>query len=534
MVNIQKVDNVIKFTFTDSDFYLYGTGSISVPLNSLSLYIDESDMITYKKANSNDIFVSVPIDETNFSSKSDVIDFYKENMVGSTGGGSEDAFTDVSYDSSAHTINFYNENGDEVATLDATAFIKDGMVDSVAIDNGYLVITFNVDAGKETIRIPLTDIFPADYYYTKSDVDLLLTDYQPVSGLSAVTLSTFVNDANFVTESEVDEKTTICEYDGWYETSGAFLQGQWYAIEVTSTNPVYGTFYFRIALGGVFFSLGVKAVNNVIAFTDGGGTVIDRPSFISSDSYYDSAEKKFYVYLNDNYIDNVPNTQGYALRLATTKNCESIKDYAEGLSESISSYSGDISTISGDVSTISTALATLSGKVDTNEEVVSRSLNLLNSTKQDTLVAGENITISGNTISATVGEIPTKLSELENDCGFVTSSVTDSLSGIIEQNELIVASSLVDLDNRKIDASAVTDYSTEISAINASLSALNASISALSASVDTKEEVISIALNSLNTRLGGLTLLKITQTDYENLAVKDENTLYVVIPDQNP
>ena len=179
-------------------------------------------------------------------------------------------------------------------------------------------------------------------------------------------------------------------------------------------------------------------------------------------------------------------------------------------------------------------LATLSGEVDTNEEVTSRSLNLLNDelqNKQDTLIAGSGITIENNVISSTGGEIPTKLSELENDCGFVSSSVTDAISSTIEQNELIVASSLVDLDERKIDASAVTDYSTEIAQIQSAISAINQSISGINQTIDTKEEVIAIALNDLNTRLGGLSFVKISQTDYDDLVVKDADTVYIVIPD---
>lgn len=61
-----------------------------------------------------------------------------------------------------------------LAEIDATAFIKDGMVDSVVVSNGYIVITFNTDAGKETIRIPVTDIFDPNNYYDKDDVDGLL------------------------------------------------------------------------------------------------------------------------------------------------------------------------------------------------------------------------------------------------------------------------------------------------------------------------------------------------------------------------
>ena len=61
-----------------------------------------------------------------------------------------------------------------VAEIDATSFIKDGMVSDVAIVNGNLVISFNTDAGKEAIGIPLTDIFDPANYYNKIIMDSLL------------------------------------------------------------------------------------------------------------------------------------------------------------------------------------------------------------------------------------------------------------------------------------------------------------------------------------------------------------------------
>jgi len=65
-----------------------------------------------------------------------------------------------------------------LAQIDATDFIKDGMVSSVEISNGNLVITFNTDSGQEPISIPLTEIFDPSNYYTKNEVKLLLAGKQ--------------------------------------------------------------------------------------------------------------------------------------------------------------------------------------------------------------------------------------------------------------------------------------------------------------------------------------------------------------------
>lgn len=66
-----------------------------------------------------------------------------------------------------------------LAEIDATAFIKDGMVNDVQITGGNLVISFNTDSGKEAITIPLTDIFNPENYYTKTATNELLNQKQP-------------------------------------------------------------------------------------------------------------------------------------------------------------------------------------------------------------------------------------------------------------------------------------------------------------------------------------------------------------------
>ena len=85
MINLEKSGNVIKFTFTDNDHYLQN-GVIEVPVNSLTLVTDGSDMFTFKKSATNDIFISGLYSEIGMSPAA-LETFYKENMVGETGGG---------------------------------------------------------------------------------------------------------------------------------------------------------------------------------------------------------------------------------------------------------------------------------------------------------------------------------------------------------------------------------------------------------------------------------------------------------------
>ncbi len=88
-------------------------------------------------------------------------------------------FDEVAYDSGTKRINF--KQGTTVKKyIDATDFIKDGMVNSVEISTpesgtnagvSCLVVTFNTDAGKEDIEIPLSSIFNPSNYYTKTEIE---------------------------------------------------------------------------------------------------------------------------------------------------------------------------------------------------------------------------------------------------------------------------------------------------------------------------------------------------------------------------
>lgn len=94
MIKINIKNNAVEFVFTDSQHYLEN-GTIEVPVNSLALIVDESDMVTFRRADSDDLLFSANISEFGMS-KDALINLYKNSMVGATGGGgggSVDAYT---------------------------------------------------------------------------------------------------------------------------------------------------------------------------------------------------------------------------------------------------------------------------------------------------------------------------------------------------------------------------------------------------------------------------------------------------------
>ena len=127
----------------------------------------------------------------------------------------------VKYNSTSHAIEFYHgtTGGTKVFEVDASAFIIDGMVENVEIDDvtsgsstvKCLIVSFNTDAGKQDINIPISDIFDPDIYYTKEEIDD-----------AELTISSALNNLN---ERKLDASaytpTDLSNYYTKSETSGA-------------------------------------------------------------------------------------------------------------------------------------------------------------------------------------------------------------------------------------------------------------------------------------------------------------------------
>lgn len=88
-----------------------------------------------------------------------------------------DSFANASFvwDAQGARIVFKNKDGITLCTVDASAFVKDGMVDTVQLidyqGDKALKVIFNTDAGKSDVIIPIGDLFELDDYYTKNEID---------------------------------------------------------------------------------------------------------------------------------------------------------------------------------------------------------------------------------------------------------------------------------------------------------------------------------------------------------------------------
>lgn len=181
------------------------------PVKSIGLMVkregDEKDYLLYAESYSNtavtldhalDKIFSLPINaptET-FDAIGNTMNAEVNNAIGSGGGGGGDTSnlgSSLYYDPNTKRLELRNTSDAVISSIDATAFIKDGMLDSVTVSGGNLNFVFNTDAGKETISIPLTDFFDASAYYTKAEIDGTF--------LNAVTYNADTNSLDFASEN---------------------------------------------------------------------------------------------------------------------------------------------------------------------------------------------------------------------------------------------------------------------------------------------------------------------------------------------
>lgn len=176
------------------------------PVKSIGLMVKrtgaEKDYLLYAESYSNtavtleralDRIFSLPINipTTTFDAIGNTMNNEINEEIEEIGGDMSGLGASLAYDGENTLIQLKNTEGEVLSSIDASAFVIDGMVDSVAVVDGYLVITFNTAAGKSDISIPVTDFFDASQYYTKTE-----TDSQISSAIKDATITIKKNSAD--------------------------------------------------------------------------------------------------------------------------------------------------------------------------------------------------------------------------------------------------------------------------------------------------------------------------------------------------
>ena len=110
------------------------------------------------------------------------------------------------YNSVTREVHFLNRNGDTIASMDATPFVKDGYLSNVVASEGFLSFIFNSDSEKSPISISLSDLMDYTNIYTKSEVDSELSE--KVDKVNGKGLST-----NDYTNTEKSKLASLSNYD---------------------------------------------------------------------------------------------------------------------------------------------------------------------------------------------------------------------------------------------------------------------------------------------------------------------------------
>jgi len=305
-------------------------------------------------------------------------------------------FDNAKYEDSGSTkvINFYHGNTIK-ATIDASNFIKDGMVDDVRIENGNLVIDFNTDTGKQDISIPLTDIFDPSNYYNKTAIDNLVGSGFTSSSITDVIIENeeiIASALNNLEERKLDASaytpTDLSNYYTKSETSGATQISNALGSKVNSA-----TYTAHTADTSLHFSGNEKRNLDSLA------TNIAAISGITATkvSNWDGAATNSHSHTNKTALDSITGNVG-------TMAYESASSYSSA-TEVNTALSNKVDKT--EYATFSAATNTSIEDLSDQSETVAAALNDLNTNKAD-----KSTTYTKSEIDNMIGDIETLLAAI--------------------------------------------------------------------------------------------------------------------------
>ena len=281
----------------------------------------------------------------------------------------------ATYNSTSKKIEFY-EGSTKKFELDATAFIKDGMIDSVSIGNGAasgpnagvscLLIDFNTDSGKTDIEIPLSQIFDPSNYLTATQIQNGYVAKETGKGLSTNDYTTTEKNklAGIAAGAEVNVQAN------WTETnssSDAYIQNK----------PTLAT----VATSGSYADLSNKPtipdVSNMVSTTD---TLTSDKIILGNDNKYVKSSSKTIATTLGSDDTTVPTSKAVRDALPTVNNATLTIQKNGTTVDTFTANASSNKTVNITVPTKTSDLTNDSGFLGESEErVISAALNDLNS-----------------------------------------------------------------------------------------------------------------------------------------------------------
>ena len=351
------------------------------------------------------------LDKTNWNAKAELSDI--PDVTGYING--------AVYDSQTKRINF--KHGDTVvAYIDATPFVVDGMVDTVEITGGNLVITWNTDAGKQSTSIPLTDIFNPDNYYSKTETDTLLASKANSADLATVATSGDYDDlTNKPTIPTVPTNVSAFTNDAGYTTNTGTITG------ITMNGASKGT-------------SGVVDLGTVITDISGKQDVIDSSNKLDADLVDDTTSTNKFVTASDKST-----WSGKQDALVSGTNIKTINNESILGSGNITIQGGGSSYTAGDNINITNDV--ISVDIDDEKKVIASALVELHNDKADKNQLN-NYQLKGNYVEQSA----------------VDASIAAAVANYRTEAEAI--------NVEKVDAAAFNDLDKRVKALEAAIAAL--------------------------------------------------------------
>ena len=449
------------------------------------------------------------------------------------------------YNSETKRINFKHDNT-VVAYIDATPFVVDGMVDTVEITGGNLVITWNTDAGKQSTSIPLTDIFNPNNYYDKTDTDTLLAAKANSADLAAVATSGDYDDlTNKPTIPTVPTNVSAFTNDAGYTTNEGTITGITMngVSKGTSGNVDLGTVITEHqSLAGYAQTSDLAAVATSGSYTD----LTDKPNLFSGD-YNDLTNKPTIpaAQINSDWNESDTTSKAYIQNKPSLATVATTGDYddlsnkpaipdAQVQSNWNETESTSKSYIQNKPDVVNTVAYSISGS---HNDLIVKENNgnyktvfkfaSINGTSvaaasaqlrpdlslQETLVSGTNIKTINNESILGSGNIEIQGGGSSYTAGDGIDITNDVISVDIDDEKKVIASALTELHNDKADKNQLNNYQlkgdyTTRTEVTEGL-ALKANVTALSdyrteAEAVNVEKVDAAALNNLDARVSDL------------------------------
>lgn len=545
MINIVKNNNdSFKVTFDGQQFYLQD-GVILLPMNSLILVIDESDIATFKKVDNGDVLFTSMIDDVRIEgesvTKSTIYDKFAASCTAPVGADPAKEITSISLEDDGTKLVLENFSGGTIASADTTMFVADSYVKDAYTSGTTLYLVIETISGETLVAVDMDDVL--DDYYTISETDTLLAEKldvsrfesaeqalavainqleQAISGaasdISHLSAYTIASDAalQFRINELSGDVTTL---SGQVESISGGMSAYTLQNDFESLEQVTAEALLRISAATVDNTAAISTKLDASAYTPFDPSVLADYQPISGMSDYATtgqvATKQNQLIagsnitisadtISSNQVIKLTQAQYDALEQAGTVDPDKLYVITDAPSYDMSDYTLTSTTdsLSGQVITISGNVATLSGQV---------------ATKQDQLTAGSGITISGNVISAQA--------DLSN---FYTKAEIDNA-------EQATSAALNELNLRKLDASAYTPFDPSVVANKLDTSAFTSAEQAIAVAINGLDGDVSTLSGQVSTISGQVAskaeIVRMTTQEYQTSSGSVTSNQLVIITD---